>query len=251
MAGKRKSKEIPLDVIRELSKDLAVFSPELQSEPVFPVIGSLTKIKTINDQTPIFATPDVSGKTIATLEAGAEHKLIGMHGDFFGIEHNNAASWVRRDHVHVSGISNKGQRATRKASVDAAPVVIGPLDGLTIPSALPGVTIRDPGKRLAILKVPNAINAGTLGDYIGIKHVDSSQATEQAGLWNKIKDNLIGKAVELQNKYRDNPYVAVRGFSIELGLSPSLSIEFELRSFDPRARTGRDSLRGSALRACR
>jgi hypothetical protein len=54
-------------------------------------------------------------------------------------------------------------------------------------------------------------------------------APESTGLWDRLRDKLTAKAIALRNKYRNNPYILIKGFSIELGVSPSLSIDFEFK----------------------
>jgi len=44
--------------------------------------------------------------------------------------------------------------------------------------------------------------------------------------WDRKRDALLKRAAELRDKYRNNPYIEVTGFSIEIGISPSLTIDF-------------------------
>lgn len=47
--------------------------------------------------------------------------------------------------------------------------------------------------------------------------------------WDRKRDALLKRATELRDKYRNNPYITVAGFSIEIGISPSLTIDFEFK----------------------
>ena len=48
-------------------------------------------------------------------------------------------------------------------------------------------------------------------------------------MWGSLKASLLRRAIALRDEYRENPYIAIKGFTIELGLVPSLSIEFEFK----------------------
>ncbi|HLJ20107.1 MAG TPA: hypothetical protein VKU84_07910 [Stellaceae bacterium] len=52
---------------------------------------------------------------------------------------------------------------------------------------------------------------------------------EAASWWDRKRDALLKRATELRDKYRNNPYIEVKGFSIEIGISPSLTIDFEFK----------------------
>jgi hypothetical protein len=56
-----------------------------------------------------------------------------------------------------------------------------------------------------------------------------SARMDHAGWWHGVRETLIEKAIKLRNNYQNNPYIVIKGFSIELGISPSLNIDFEFK----------------------
>ena len=63
----------------------------------------------------------------------------------------------------------------------------------------------------------------------GARTLMSLYAGPQAepGWWDRKRDALLKRAADLRNKYRDNPYITVKGFSI--GLPLTLTIDFEFK----------------------
>jgi len=49
----------------------------------------------------------------------------------------------------------------------------------------------------------------------------------ESGWWDRKREALLKRAAELRNKYRNNPYIEVKGFSI--GLPLTLTIDFEFK----------------------
>lgn len=54
-----------------------------------------------------------------------------------------------------------------------------------------------------------------------------SAPTKKPPLDLTLYESLMAKMKALRDKYETNPYVTVKGFSVDLGFSPSLSISFE------------------------
>ncbi len=76
-----------------------------------------------------------------------------------------------------------------------------------------------------------AANTGP-GPQVTIDHNDRAPATKGAGLsemWGSLKASLLRRAIALRDEYRENPYISIKGFTIDVGLVPSLSIEFEFK----------------------
>ncbi len=47
--------------------------------------------------------------------------------------------------------------------------------------------------------------------------------------WDRKLAGLLRRASELRDKYRNNPYIEVTGFSVTIGMSPSLTIAFNFK----------------------
>jgi hypothetical protein len=54
-------------------------------------------------------------------------------------------------------------------------------------------------------------------------------AAQAESWWDRKRDALLKRAAALRDTYRNNPYIEVTGFSIEIGISPSLTIDFEFK----------------------
>ncbi|URK19041.1 hypothetical protein M9H61_05945 [Thalassospira sp. GO-4] len=61
--------------------------------------------------------------------------------------------------------------------------------------------------------------------------VDASAfAIDLGGMAQDVMNGLIKEVARLQEKYRTNQYFVITGFSAELGISPSVAINFEIRN---------------------
>jgi hypothetical protein len=49
--------------------------------------------------------------------------------------------------------------------------------------------------------------------------------------WDEQVARLLKQAADLKAKWDKNPYVSVKGFSLDVGLDPSITIEFEFKEF--------------------
>jgi hypothetical protein len=103
-------------------------------------------------------------------------------------------------------------------------------------------------RRIATLSEGNKYPLiGVYDNFIGIKHDDNPRWIERthgevmpaaltgdftiksSGWWNSLREDLIERAVKLREKYQNNPYISITGFSIEIGVPPSLTIDFEFK----------------------
>jgi len=113
---------------------------------------------------------------------------------------------------------------------------------------IPATVVRRLSRELAAfgpdLRIPSDRVAITSGDYLtgvagkprdrtpasSARMVLSLGAAPQGeSWWDRKRDALLKRAADLRDKYRNNPYIEVKGFSIELGISPSLTIDFEFK----------------------
>lgn len=112
-----------------------------------------------------------------------------------------------------------------------------------------------PGKTKRIATLPKGSKFQLVGlhdDYLGVLHNedtgwlhrDDVQITptlfsRAAGAkssgwlqekWEQMRQELVKGAIEIRNKYQDNPYISIKGFSVVISVPPALSIDFEFKS---------------------
>jgi hypothetical protein len=94
-----------------------------------------------------------------------------------------------------------------------------------------GIEHRNQAHWVSSEHVKIAANVGP-GSQDTIHHEDLAPTTKGSALseiWGSLKASLLRRAIALRDEYRENPYITIKGFTIELGLVPSLSIEFEFK----------------------
>lgn len=58
---------------------------------------------------------------------------------------------------------------------------------------------------------------------------NGGRSTKPSTTADDLYDRLQRKVLDLRQKYRNNPHILIRGFSIELGMVPSVSLAFEFK----------------------
>jgi uncharacterized protein YgiM (DUF1202 family) len=71
------------------------------------------------------------------------------------------------------------------------------------------------------------LNAKKSGWIQAADVVPTSQPDQ--GWWQKQLEQKLRQAAELREKLKDNPYIAMPGFSINAGTSPSITADFEFK----------------------
>ena len=246
----RKGSAIPDQVIDKFLQDIAGFTPTPAIFPDPSIIGPAPTIRIVAEDVPAFAAPHGLAKKVQTLKMGTKARYIGSHNDFVGFEFNAKPVWTNMGNVELgAGL------ATALGGLQGKRTIIVARDGAPI----------FPQPR-ASKKKARTLNAGTelpfIGvykDFIGFEHdnkafwtrtdnVDlSPNVNAELGLFNwrwpgsrsgaaatrgflsGAKDYLIRRAFELRNEYRDNPFVSIKGFTIEFSVPPGISIDFEFK----------------------
>lgn len=102
-----------------------------------------------------------------------------------------------------------------------------------------GVAIVGKGWRLNVLgtqddwfmvTVPYTKNAvmGYVSKKLGVATIQPASFQASARNWWQSKvAELLRNAAEMKNAYSNNPYVRIPGFSVSLGITPSLNINFD------------------------
>jgi hypothetical protein len=247
MAAK-KSKTIPKKVVDQLLQDLSAFTSP--SPPYLDPsgIGAAPMIRIATNEAPIYPGPRVSTKKTRTLPAGTEGLFIGSHNDFVGFEFEDKPVWTAMRNVEMPANLETGlpgsqdipmvRIARDHASIFPQPKIsTGNVEKLRADTELPFIGLYrnlvgfEHNKKPFWTSIDNVDIDSISNAQRGSLSVLGVQTTESAalGLFGGIKEALLRRACALRDQYRDNPYVTIKGFSIEFGLSPSLSIDFEFK----------------------
>ena len=104
-------------------------------------------------------------------------------------------------------------------------------------AASPALSKADVGTAYAVLA--NEANGWVGVDYKGktgwlstdtgdVKPANEVVASS-ASWWERQVEKLVKEAADMKAQYDKNPYILVKGFSLSLGLSPSINIDFEFK----------------------
>jgi hypothetical protein len=244
----KKSKTIPKKVVDQLLQDLSAFtspsSPYLDPSG----IGTAPMVKIAAKEAPVYSGPRVSTKKARTLPMGTEGLFIGSHNDFVGFEFEDKPVWTNMRNVEMPANLEIGllgsqsipmvRIAKDQASIFPQPKIsVGNAEKLKVDTELPFIGVyRDlvgfeHNKKPFWTNIENvdisSISDAQRGNFSGLSA--QTKGPVALGVFGAIKDALLRRAFALRDQYRDNPYVTIKGFSIEFGLSPSLSIDFEFK----------------------
>jgi hypothetical protein len=98
------------------------------------------------------------------------------------------------------------------------------------------VGISDPGQQFRVLErngtwyrvEPTEASQGSLSGWIRAEDLSGPYATD-AYQYEDMFTRLAKKAKQIKDRWRNNPYISVTGFTVEVGLPPSVSIDFEFK----------------------
>lgn len=62
-----------------------------------------------------------------------------------------------------------------------------------------------------------------------IPNAQAIEAMSQAGNMGKWWDEVIHKAQEMKDRWSNNPYIRVTGFSVGIAFPPSIDVDFEFK----------------------
>lgn len=83
------------------------------------------------------------------------------------------------------------------------------------------------GKGFAGVLTSKTKDLGTVGDYRALASASTTQPSKSN--MEVVYEKILLSVKELKDKYETNPYVIVNGFSIDIGMPPSVNISFEFK----------------------
>jgi hypothetical protein len=234
-------KQIPPEVIDKLVSDLKQFEPGADVE-------GPARVRITADRARIFPQPTATRKDFRTVGKGSEFAFIGRRGAFVGLAYEDAPYWTSTHNVELLGppdvglvapaskpptatVSKAGAPAFRDYALTKRRKVV-----LTANVELPvlgafrdSVLLERDDKPFWTHRDNLDIDPSILASY-AVTGGAAAAKGKGGGFLADWRDTLVRKAVELRNQYASNDYISIKGFSIEIGVPPSLSIDFEFRS---------------------
>jgi len=201
LTGGTQQGQIPDEVLRELAKDLAdlnreVLQAQRLQEAASRAVGYRLAVTVTSESAPVRLGADKKAKVSFSAKWGQTFDVVDKVGDWYAVRGNVLQG---EGEQHMAGFAAD----IRTGWINASNVV---------PTIKAGGVAAEKGK-------------GFEKSLEGVKTAPGTHQEEDAGVFLYLAEG----AAKVRDRYRQNPYFFVKGFSVALGLPPSLELTFEFK----------------------
>jgi hypothetical protein len=190
----QEQKQIPADVLGQLGTDLAKLQQEIQTAVAQQQKVPSKFVSVTSDKTKVFSGASTTSPVLFTAEKGQQYPVVDQVGTYYATKFGkDKYGWIS-----ASDVVPKVEPTAASADVD--------------------LWYTDPNSGKLIYFSPSSE-----------KTAASQQTAPADSGFDLLYTKLAESAAKIRDKYAGNPYIQVVGFQVNIGLPPSLSMNFSFK----------------------